>query len=83
MNLATTNLDKQINNYLTLLNTSEKKALLIVAKTFAENRTDEYSDEFKAELDSRYEDYKNGDTLISEEDANKRIAKIIKGKARK
>ena len=77
-------LDKQINNYLGILNTRQKKALLTVAKTFAEEQaTNDYSDEFKVELDSRYEEYITGGKLISEDDANKRIRKIIKGKAKK
>ncbi|MES2703492.1 MAG: hypothetical protein V4649_12685 [Bacteroidota bacterium] len=36
-----------------------------------------YSDEFKAELDSRYEEYKSGGKLISEEEANNRISTIL------
>ena len=84
MSLAVTTLDKQINNYLSVLNTRQKKALLTVAKTFAEEQAaNDYSDEFKAELDSRYEEYKNGGKLISEEIANKRIRNIIKGKTKK
>ena len=83
MSLAATTLDKQINNYLGILNTRQKKALLTVAKTFAEEQGNDYSDEFKAELDSRYEEYKNGGRLISEENVNKRIRNIIKGKPKK
>ncbi len=56
------------------------KAVLTVVKTFAEEQdeTNQYSEEFKKELDSRYEEYINGGKLISEEEANKRIKKIIK-----
>ncbi len=78
---TTATLDKQINNYWGILNTRQKKALLTVAKTFAEDqRENDYSDEFKAELDSRYEEYKNGGVLISEAEVDKRIGKIIKRK---
>ena len=57
----------------------QKKALLTVARTFAEEQAgNDYSDEFKAELDSRYEEYKNGGALISEAEVNKSIRKIIK-----
>ena len=38
----------------------------------------DYSDEYKAELNSRYQEYKNGGKLISEEDANKRIRNNIR-----
>jgi hypothetical protein len=80
MGLAITTIDKQINNYLSILNIRQKKALLNVAKTLAQEQVNDYSDEFKAELHSRYEEYKNGGTLVSEADANERINSIIKGK---
>ena len=84
MSALATTLDKQINNYLSILNTRQKKALLTVAKTFAEeNAAGDYSDEFKAELDRRYESYKQGETLVSEEEANERIGKIIYSKSMK
>ncbi len=77
---AATTIDNQINSYLSLLNLRQKKALLTVAKTFVEEQQESaYSDEFKAELDSRYEEYKNGGKLISEAVANRRLDKIIKG----
>ena len=82
MGVAIKSLDTQITNYLPLLNNRQKKALLTVAKTFAEeDQESAYSDEFKKELDSRYEEYINGGKLISEAEANKRIRKIIKGKS--
>ena len=81
MGVAIKSLDIQINGYMAVLNTRQKKALLTVAKTFAEETDDSgYSDEFKRELDSRYEEYMSGGKLISEAEANKRIRKIIKGK---
>ncbi len=74
MNIAVATLDKQINDYLGVLNMRQKKALLTVAKTFAEAQPEnDYSDEFKAELDSRYDEYKNGGVLVGEEEANKRM----------
>lgn len=79
---AVATLDQQINNYLSVLNVRQKKVLLTVAKTFAEEQANEYSDEFKTELDNRYEEYINGGKLVSEEDANKRIGATIKGKAK-
>ena len=82
MGVALKSLDTQINNYLLLLNNRQKKALLTVAKTFVEEDQDSgYSDEFKKELDSRYEEYVNSGKLVSEAEANKRIRKIIKGKS--
>ena len=63
---------------LVYLVTLRKKALLAIAKTFAEESAlDGYSEAFKAEPDSRTEEYKNGGKLISEAEANERIKKII------
>jgi hypothetical protein len=84
--MSASSIDKQINNYLPQLTVKQKKAVLTVVKTFAEvqdEAIDEYSDEFKKELGSRYEEYINGGKLISEAEANKRIKKIINGKSKK
>ena len=71
-------IDKQINSYLPQLTIKQKKAVLTVVKTFAEKQDeDEYSEEFKNELDSRYEEYINGGKLVSESEVNKKIRKII------
>jgi hypothetical protein len=77
--MSTSAIDRQINNYLPQLTIKQKKAVLTVVKTFAEE-TNDYSDEFRKELDNRYEEYINGGKLISEAEANKKIRKIINGK---
>jgi hypothetical protein len=82
MNAATL-LDKEINAYLPLLNEQQKKAVLTVVKTFVEETGTEYAEGFKKELDSRYEDYKNGGVLIGEEEAKKRIKQMVNGKQKK
>ncbi|MBD0294947.1 MAG: hypothetical protein ICV84_07070 [Flavisolibacter sp.] len=77
-------LDKEINQYLPLLSDRQKKAVLTVVKTFAEEGgMVEYSEEFKKELDSRYEEYKNGGKVISEAEVKRRIKQIINGKIKK
>jgi hypothetical protein len=57
-------LDKQINNYLAQLNMNQKKAVLTVVKTFAEEHGQEFDpwkDEgFVAELDKRMEELESG-----------------------
>ncbi len=78
-------IDRKINGYLSVLSLAEKKAVLTVAKTFAASKQDdsEYSEEFKKELDSQYEDYLAGGPLFTQEDIDKDTQKIIKGKKRK
>ena len=73
-----TSIEKQINNYLQQLTVKQKKAVLTVAKTFADDENaNDYRDDFKKELDSRYDEYLNGGKLVSETEGNKRIKKII------
>ncbi len=81
--MAPASIDKQINNYLPQLTANQKKAVLTVIKTFVEDEDVRYSEEFKKELDSRYEEYKNGGEIVSEKEANQRIKKIINGTSRK
>jgi hypothetical protein len=79
--METATIERQINNYLPQLTVKQKKAVLTVVKTFAaDENTNGYSDDFKKELDSRYEEYLNGGKLVSEAEANKRIKKIINAK---
>ena len=79
--MASASIDKQINNYLPQLTANQKKAVLAVVKTFIEDENVAYSDDFKNELDNRYEEYKNGGKLVSEKEASQRIKKIINGKS--
>ena len=53
-------------------------------KTFAgDAKTEAYTDDFKRELDSCYEEYRSGGELINEAGASVRIKAIISGKAGK
>ena len=82
--MAYSSIEKQINHYLPQLSVKQKKAVLTVVKTFAEDEiSNDYSDDFKKELDSRYEEYLNGGNLISEREATQRIKKVINGKSKK
>ena len=81
--MEATSIEKQINNYLPQLTVKQKKAVLTVVKTFVEDEITNYNDDFKKELDSRYEEYLKGGKLVSETEANKRIKKIINGKSQR
>ena len=63
---AATKLDKQINEYLIQLNDKQKKAVLTVVKTFAEEQeSDLWEDSaFIAELDRRTAEYENGKAKV-------------------
>jgi putative addiction module component (TIGR02574 family) len=57
-------LNKQINNYLEQLNSKQKKAVLTVVKTFAEEQQPDHNvwkdEAFVAELDKRIEELESG-----------------------
>jgi putative addiction module component (TIGR02574 family) len=61
---AVTPLDRQISNYLTQLNSRQKKAVLTVVKTFAEEQDQESSPwkdvRFVAEMDRRMAELESG-----------------------
>lgn len=60
MATITRTIDLKIINYLKALNNNEKKAVLSVVKTFAEEHNDGFSDEEKAELDELRKQHRSG-----------------------
>jgi hypothetical protein len=78
--------EKQIGNYLSLLNTQQKKAVLTVVKTIAEAQQDYgniWDDKnFVKEMDSRTADYEKGNTRMLKFDEVKKAA-IADYKAKK
>lgn len=73
--MSTATIDKKINNYLDILSDRQKKALLTIAKTFAEESNIDYSDDFKAELDKRISELETGKVKGSTWDEVKQKAK--------
>jgi len=63
---AATKLDKQINDYLLQLNDKQKKAVLTVVKTFAEEQENEIWGDtaFIAELDRKTAEYESGKVKV-------------------
>ncbi len=81
---------KRLSDYIETADDNKIKAIFTLVENDIDNAQgiDEYepgnySEEFKAELDKRYSDYLNGESLVSEEEANYRIANTIKSKRRK
>lgn len=79
--MAAATLDKQITSYLGLLNTSQKKAVLTVVKTFAEDQpaVNTWNDEksFITEMDKRFSELESGKIkglTLDELEANARLA---------
>ncbi len=70
-------LNEEINSYLNLLSDKQKDAVLSVIKAFAEEEeyeSEEYSDEFKKELDNQYAAYQKGELItFSEEEVREKL----------
>jgi putative addiction module component (TIGR02574 family) len=82
---AATKLDKQINEYLIQLNDKQKKAVLTVVKTFAEEQeSDLWEDSaFIAELDRRTAEYENGKAkILTLDELETRVRKANKSKGK-
>ena len=85
---AATKLDKQINDYLIQLNDKQKKAVLTVVKTFAEEGDGDVweNSAIIAELDRRTAQYENGNAKVltlDELEARVRKAHKSKGKSKR
>lgn len=82
---AATKLDKQINDYLIQLNDKQKKAVLTVVKTFAEEQeSDLWEDkELIAELDRRTAEYESGKAkVLTLDELETRVRKAHKAKTK-
>jgi putative addiction module component (TIGR02574 family) len=82
--MDTTTIRKQLHNYLEVADDKKIKAIYTMMEDEIKQKSNEYTDEFKAELDKRYDDYKNGKAkMITAEESKKRIQKILKSKKKK
>lgn len=82
---AVTKLDKQINDYLVQLIDKQKKAVLTVVKTFAEEQENDIGQDgaFIAELDRRTTEYESGKAkVLTLDQLESRVRKAYKAKAK-
>lgn len=79
-------IDSQIKSYLRGLNEQQKQALLVVAKTFAEEsgtKEPAYTDDFIAELDRRTRSLEKGETEgISWDEVRQKARLAVKTKSK-
>ncbi|MBN8853225.1 MAG: hypothetical protein BGO55_13190 [Sphingobacteriales bacterium 50-39] len=85
---AVSPLDRQISNYLTQLNSRQKKAVLTVVKTFAEEQDQEINPwkdaGFVAEMDRRMAELESGKVKgYTWDEVKQRARNSIKSKKRK
>jgi hypothetical protein len=84
MSSTTNTLREKLHHYIDHVEDKKIKAFYTIVESDIENEGTIYTPEFKAELDQRQEDYKNGKTkLITASESKKRMQKLIKGKFKK
>ncbi len=77
--MTITTIRKRLANYLNVADDKKLKAIYALVEDEIDQEQIEYSEEFKKELDRRHDYYKNGGKMISANEANKRIGKILSG----
>ena len=78
--MTITAIRQRLVNYMNVADDKKLKAIYALVEDEIEQDEMEYSDEFKKELDQRYEYYKNGGKMISASEADKKISNILAGK---
>ena len=71
--MTTAAIRQKLHKYLEVADDKRVKAMYMLLEDEIAQEEMEYTDEFKAELDRRYEHYKNGGKMISAAEAKKRI----------
>jgi putative addiction module component (TIGR02574 family) len=70
---------QKLHSYLEVANDKKVKAIYAIMENDIEESSVEYSDDFKAELDRRYADYKNGKSkIVTAQESKRRIQRIVK-----
>jgi hypothetical protein len=81
--MTTVAIRKKLAEYMQVADDKKVKAIYALFEDEIEQEEIEYTDEFKTELDRRYEYYKNGDKMISAAEADQQIKKILQPAKRK
>jgi hypothetical protein len=77
--MTTAAIRQQLHSYLEIADDPKVKAFYTLMKQDIDESCVVYTPELKAELDSRYSDYKNGKTkMISSAESKRRVSKILK-----
>lgn len=77
--MSTVAIRQKLHSYLEVADDKKVKAIYAIMETEVEKSAVNYSNDFKAELDQRYADYKSGKAkMITEQQSKRRIRKILK-----
>lgn len=77
--MTTITIRKKLADYMKVADESKVKAMYALLKEDIEQGYSGYSEEFKKELDSRYEYYKSGGKMVTAAEADKKINSILGG----
>ena len=66
----------KLHHYIDTIEDKKLEAMYVLFETEIEEE-DIYTDEFKATLDNRYNEYKTDGIVVTEADANKRIDNLL------
>jgi hypothetical protein len=81
--MTTLAIRQQLHNYLEVADDKKIKAFYTMMEAEIKDSAVEYTEQFKAELDKRYSDYKSGKTkMITATESKKRIQKILRAKSK-
>jgi putative addiction module component (TIGR02574 family) len=70
---------QKLHSYLEVADAKKVKAIYAIMENDIEESSVDYTDDFKAELDRRYTDYKNGKSkIVTAQESKRRLQRIVK-----
>jgi putative addiction module component (TIGR02574 family) len=79
--MTTTEIKKRLHNYVETADSKKLRAIYVMVEDDIEEDLFDYTDEFRLELDRRYDNYKNGNgTTVSPEEMRGRIEHVLKSR---
>lgn len=81
--METSDIRKKLHQFIETIEDKKAEAIYTLFETEIDQEEWEYSDEFKAMLDGRYEYYKNGGKMISPSEADEQIKEMLQSENRK
>ncbi len=75
--METIKIRQKLHQFIDTIEEKKAQAIYTLFEDEIEQDELEYTDEFKAELDRRYDYYKNGGSMISAEDADRQINEVL------
>jgi len=75
--MTTTAIRERLHHFIDTIEDKKAAAIYTMFEESIKDREEEYTDEFKAELDRRYAAYKKDGKVVTREAMDKRIKKLV------